>query len=127
MKSSTARNILYGCLFVWMLAAIFGGATSTQDYAMQRTGAILCPENTTPGSTTFTQMVRDSNGISHPSVAHRLQCKDASGAVVMEDDIKYGLLWGGIFLGAAIVLTAPILLGVLISVLAGRSKNKKLI
>lgn len=124
MKSATAKAMLYGCLGVWMLAGIIGGATSTSDFAMKQTGAILCPHNTTSGATTSTQMIRDSNGRTHPSTAHLLQCKDANGTVVKEDSSGYSFLWAGIFIGSAIVLTAPMLLVVLIAMWLARIKNK---
>jgi hypothetical protein len=43
----------------------------------------------------------------------------------MEDSIRYSLLWAGIFLGAAIILTAPILLVVLFASLVNWRKHKQ--
>jgi hypothetical protein len=125
MKWATAKIILYGCLTLWVLAAIAGGASSESEMAIQRTGAILCPENTTPDHTTYTQTVRDSDGFTHNDTVWILQCKDANGSVVKEND-SYFLPWLGVFVGAAIALTLPILLGVLIAVLVGRARTRKL-
>ena len=124
MKWATAQWIVYGCLFIWMLAGIAAGATSETEMAIQRTGARLCPENTTPDHTTFSQTVRDSDGHTSTDIAWILQCKDANGSVIKEDR-NYFLPWLGTFVGTAIAVTAPVLLGVFVAVLVGRARTRK--
>ena len=93
-----ATGTLSGC-FVWVIAffmismcilpiaTAIGGFTSATDFAIQKTGAMVCPENTTPDVRTYATTSTDSNGNRQPSTAYVLQCKDASGEVVMEDPV----------------------------------------
>ena len=130
---------LSGCL-VWMIACgvlsmcilpvsmAFGGMTSVSDFAIQRTGAIICPENTTPDVRTYATTTT-SDGFTRPSTAYVLQCVDASGNIVKEDPVGYSFLWIGIItiIGLilsgvlAFVLAAPA--GVLIAKLFGKLKK----
>ena len=115
MKQATTGT-LSGC-FVWVIAffmismcilpiaTAIGGFTSVTDFAIQKTGAIVCPENTTPDVRTYATTSTDSNGNRIPSTAYVLQCKDASGEVVMEDPVGYAFLWIGIIVGIGLILT----------------------
>jgi hypothetical protein len=106
-----ATKIVFWCLMVWMIAfGAFGGATASSDFAVKQTGAIICPANTTPGTTTYTVMATGSDGITRPSRQYILQCKDANGAVIMENDTNFMFLWVGIVTGLAFILAAPIVL-----------------
>jgi len=122
MKLAATKTIFW-CLMGWMIAfGVIGGATATSDFAIKQTGAIICPANTTPGTTTYTQMFTDSDGITRPSRQYILQCKDANGTVVMENDTNFMFLWGGIVAGVGFVFAAPV---VLIALLVVWMKKKK--
>ena len=141
MKQATTGTIS-GCL-VWIIAfgAIstcilpismgIGGFTSVSDFAIQQTGRIVCPENTTPDVRTYATTTTDEYGNRQPSTAYVLQCVDASGDVVKEDPVGYAFLWIGIVMVIgllitgvlAFVLAAPA--GVLIAKLANRMKKKQ--
>ena len=107
-----------------------GGITSVSDFAIQKTGAIVCPENTTPDVRTYATTTTDENGNRQPSTAYVLQCKDASGNVVKEDPVAYGFLWIGFIavMGLAVsgalafLLAAPA--GALIAKFMNRNKTQ---
>ena len=117
MKQATTGTVS-GCL-VWVIAffaislcilpiaTMVGGFTSFSDFAIQRTGAIICPDNTTPEVRSFATYG------SGPSTTYVLQCVDASGDVVMEDPVGFAFLWIGIIAAIGLVLS-----GVLAFVLA---------
>ena len=137
----TSTGALSGCL-VWIIACgllsmcllpvsmAIGGMTSVSDFAIQKTGAILCPENTTPGVRTYATTTTDDNGARRPSTAYVLLCKDASGNVVKEDPVAYSFLWIGIItlMGLALsallafALAAPI--GAMIAKYSNRNKTQ---
>ena len=130
---------LSGCL-VWIIACgvlsmcilpvsmAVGGITSVTDFAIQQTGAIICPKDTTPDVRTYATTTT-SDGFTRPSTAYVLQCVDASGNIVKEDPVGYSFLWIGIItiIGLilsgvlAFVLAAPA--GVLIAKLFGKLKK----
>jgi hypothetical protein len=140
MKQATAGTVS-GCL-VWIIAfgvismcimpisMIIGGFTSVSDFAIQQMGAVICPENTNPDIRTYATTTTDENGNRQPSTAYVLQCKDASGEVVMEDPVGYAFLWIGVIAGIgllfsgalAFLLAAPA--GVLITTLLNRIRKK---
>lgn len=113
-----ATGTLSGCL-VWVIAffainlcvlpiaTAIGGFTSVSDFAIQQTGAIICPDNTTPEVRSFATYG------SGPSTTYVLQCVDASGDVVMEDPVGFAFLWIGSIAAIGLVLS-----GVLAIVLA---------
>lgn len=123
MKSATTGTIS-GCI-IWLIvfcsissclipvAAFIGGFTSVTDFAMQTVGGFICPDNTTVGYRTYATTSTDEYGNSHPSTAYVLQCLDASGEVVKEDEVGYAFIWIG---GLAVI--ALIIAGVLAFVLA---------
>ena len=123
MKSAST-GALSGCL-VWIIACgvismcflpvsmAVGGITSVSDFAIQQTGAIVCPEDTTPDVRTYATTTTDENGHRQPSTAYVLQCVDASGEVLKEDPVGYAFLWMGIIAVMGLVLS-----GVLAFVLA---------
>jgi len=139
MKQATTGTIS-GCL-VWIIACgvismcilpvsmAIGGITSVSDFAIQQTGAIVCPDNTTPDVRTYATTTTDENGNRQPSTAYVLQCLDTSGNVVKEDPVGYAFLWMGIIAGIGLIvsgllaflLAAPA--GVLIARLANRLKK----
>ena len=122
MKSAKT-GALSGCL-VWIIACgvlsmcilpvstAIGGITSVSDFAIQQTGALVCPENTTPDVRTYATTTT-SDGFTRPSTAYVLQCKDAGGEIVMEDPVGYAFIWIGI-----IALIGLVLSGILAFVLA---------
>jgi hypothetical protein len=124
MQWPTAKAILYVCVVVWGLAAIAGGVTSESELAIQQLGARSCPAGTTPDHTTYQQSVRDSSGFTSQDTVWILQCKDANGTVV-EENSNYFLPWLGLFVGAAVLLTLPVMIGVVIALIVGRNKNRK--
>ena len=101
---------------------IIGGATSTSDFAIKQTGAIICPANTTTGVTTHTEMAVGSDGISKPSTQYVLQCKDANGTVVMENDSIFTFLWVGIVTGIGFVIAVPLVIIALLVVWMKKTK-----
>jgi len=117
MKQATTGTIS-GCL-VWIIAfgvismcilpisMAIGGMTSITDFAIKQTGAIVCPDNTTPKIRSFATYG------SGPSTTSVLQCVDAGGDVVKEDPVGFAFLWIGI-----IAVIGLILSGVLAFVLA---------
>ena len=131
-KAST--GVISGCL-VWIIACgvisicilpvsmAIGGITAVSDFAVKQTGAIVCPDNTTPKIRSFATYG------SGPSTTSVLQCVDASGEVLKEDPIGFAFLWIGIitligliFSGVlAFLLAAPA--GVLISKLLNRIRK----
>lgn len=141
MKQATTGT-LSGCL-VWVIAffmvsmcilpiaTMIGGFTSVTDFAIQKTGAIVCPENTTPDVRTYATTSTDSNGNRQPSTAYVLQCKDSSGEVVMEDPVGYAFLWIGIIVGIGLILTGVLAFflaapaGVLIAKVVERIKSSR--
>jgi hypothetical protein len=122
MKQAATKTIFFG-LMGWIITfGVIGGMTATSDFAIKQTGAIICPADTTPGVTTYTLMALGSDGITRPSKQYVLQCKDANGEVVMENDSNFTFLWVGILAGLAFVLAVPV---VLIALLVVRMKKTK--
>lgn len=139
MKQATTGTIS-GCI-VWIIACgvismcslpvsmAIGGITSVSDFAIQKTGAIVCPDNTTPDVRTYATTTTDENGNRQPSTAYVLQCVDASGNVVKEDPVGYAFLWIGIFAAVGLVFSGVLAFvfaapaGVLIARLANRLKK----
>ena len=124
MKNGIARLLIYGSFGLWILALFVGGLSSESAWGIKQSGAILCPEDTTPGHTTYQQTVTDSDGDRSTDTVWILQCKAANGTVVKEIP-GYMWPWMGIFVGAAVVLTAPFLLAGVIMVLISWNKNRK--
>ncbi|MDO8752982.1 MAG: hypothetical protein Q7J80_03725 [Anaerolineales bacterium] len=140
MKQATTGT-LSGC-FVWVIAfgvmsmcilpisMAIGGFTSVTDFAIQQTGAIICPKNTTPDVRTYATTTTDEFGNSQPSTAYVLQCKDTSGNVVKEDPVGYAFLWIGIIMVIGLLITGLLAFfvaapaGVLIAKLLARFKVK---
>ena len=132
MKSATTGTIA-GCL-VWVMACgaismcilpvsfVTSMFTSHSDYAIQQTGVIVCPDNTTPDVRTYATTTTDENGNRQPSTAYVLQCVDAGGNVVKEDPVGYAFLWVGIF--AAIGLVISGLLAFILAAPAGMLISK---
>ena len=122
MKLAATKNILWG-LFMWvMVFGIIGGATASKDFAVKQTGAILCPANTTPDTTTYQGTRTDSDGRTVSDTKYILQCKDANGTVVLENDMSFMFLWVGMVAGLGLVLAAPIVLIALLVVLMKKNK-----
>ena len=110
MKQATTGTIS-GCL-VWIIAfgvismcilplsVAVGGITSVTDFAVRQTGAIICPDNTTPKIRSFATYG------SGPSTTSVLQCVDASGDVVKEDPVGFAFLWIGIIAVIGLIISA---------------------
>jgi hypothetical protein len=125
MKSATTGTIS-GCilgLIVFCLisscltpvAWFIGGFTSVTDFAMQTVGQFICPEGTSVGYRTYETTSTDQYGNRQPSTAYVLQCLEADGDVVQEDQVGYAFIWmGGLVVmglilagGLAFALAAP--------------------
>lgn len=139
MKSATTGTL--SGFIVWFIACglicsclgpaavMIGGFTSFSDFAIRQTGSLICPDDTTPDIRTYETTTTDQYGNRQPSTAYVLQCKDATGNVVMEDPILFGFLWIGIFVGISLILSmllafalaAPV--GVLVAKLMNRRRN----
>lgn len=95
MKQATTGTVS-SCL-VWILAFVvislcilpisFVGSmfTITSDFAVKQTGAIVCPDNTTPEVRSFATYG------SGPSTTYVLECVDVNGDVVKEDPVGFSL------------------------------------
>ena len=106
-----ATGTISGCL-VWIIAfgvigmcilpvsIAVGGMTSVTDFAVKQTGAIVCPNNTTPKIRSFATYG------SGPSTTSVLQCVDASGNVVKEDPVAFAFLWIGSIAVIALIISA---------------------
>ena len=131
-----ATGTLSGC-FVWVIAffmismcilpiaTMIGGFTAVTDFAIKQTGAIICPENTTPKiHTTYF-------GDGRRTTSSDLQCVDASGEVVMDDPVGYAFLWIGIIVGIGLILTGVLAFflaapaGILIAKIVERIKSSR--
>ena len=122
MKLAATKNIFWG-LFVWMMVFVtIGGATASKDFAVKQTGAILCPANTTPGTTTYQGTRTDSQGHTVSDTKYILQCKDANGTVVLENDMMFMFLWAGIVAGLGFVLALPVVLIALLVIMMKKTK-----
>ncbi len=108
MKQRATKTILTGLMGWVFLFVIIGGVTGSSDLAVRVTGAIICPDDTTAGTTTYTVMATGSNGVTTPSRQYILQCKDASGTVVLENDTNFMFLWAGILAGLGFILALPV-------------------
>lgn len=109
MKSATTGAVS-GCL-VWIIACgvismcilpiSFAGSmfTMTSDFAIQQTGAIVCPDNTTPEVRSFATYG------SGPSTTYVLECVNASGEVMQEDPVGYAFIWISIIVSIGLVLS----------------------
>ena len=110
MKQATTGTIS-GCL-VWIItfgvigmcilpvSIAVGGMTSVTDFAVKQTGAIVCPNNTTPKIRSFATYG------SGPSTTSVLQCVDTSGNVVKEDPVGFAFLWIGIIAVIGLIISA---------------------
>ena len=106
-----ATGTISGCL-VWIIAfgvisacvlpisMAVGGMTSVTNFAVKQTGAIVCPNNTTPKIRSFATYG------SGPSTTSVLQCVDASGNVVKEDPVGFAFLWIGIIAVIGLIISA---------------------
>ena len=110
MKQATTGTIS-GCL-VWIIAfgvisicilpisMAVGGITSVTDFAVKQTGAIVCPDSTTPKIRSFATYG------SGPSTTSVLQCVDASGGVVKENTVGFAFIWIGIIAVIGLIISA---------------------
>jgi hypothetical protein len=139
MKSATT-GAASGCL-VWVVACgvismcilpmsmAIGGITSASNVAINITGKIICPDETTPESYSYATTTQDENGNSQPSTAYELHCVAANGEILKSDPVGYTFLWIGIFVVIGLVLTGLLAFvlaapaGVLISRLLNRTKK----
>ena len=137
-KAST--GVVSGCVvWVFAFAAIaacimpvsiaIGGITSASDFAINITGRVICPSETTPKSYSFATTTRDENGNSQPSMAYELHCVAANGEVFKNDPVGYAIMWIGILIIIGLVLTGALAFvlaapaGVLISRFLDRMKK----
>lgn len=124
-----AFGIIGMCMF--SIAMSIGIFTSTSDFAIQQTGAIICPDNTTYNVRTYATTTTSSNGSRQPATAYVLQCLDASGNVVKEDPVVYRFLWIGILAVPALILTGVLAFvlaapaGILITKLLNKFKSSR--
>ena len=131
MKKATTGTIS-GCL-MWIIAfgvislcilplsMAVGGITSVTDFAVKQTGAIICPDHTSPKIRSFATYG------SGPSTTSVLQCVDASGDVVKEDPVGYTFLWIGSIAVIGLIISALLAfaLAAPAGVLIGRFINRR--
>lgn len=111
--------IVFGLLASCLIPVAFfiGGFTSITDFAMQTVGQFICPEDTTVTSRSYATTTTDEYGNSQPSTAYVLQCVDATGEVVKEDEVGYAFIWMG---GMAVIgLVASAVLAFVLAAPAG--------
>lgn len=111
--------IVFGLLASCLIPVAFfiGGFTSITDFAMQTVGQFICPEDTTVTSRSYATTTTDEYGNSQPSTAYVLQCVDAAGEVVKEDEVGYAFIWMG---GLAVIgLLASAVLAFVLAAPAG--------
>ena len=134
MKQATTGTVS-SCL-VWILAFVvislcilpisFVGSmfTITSDFAVKQTGAIVCPDNTTPEVRSFATYG------SGPSTTYVLECVDVNGDVVKEAPVGFAFLWIGIVTVAGLILTGVLAFvfaapaGALVAGLVNRMKKR---
>jgi len=94
--------IVFGVINICILpiSMAVGGMTSVTDFAVKQTGAIVCPNNTTPKIRSFATYG------SGPSTTSVLQCVDASGNVMKEDPVGFAFLWIGIIAVIGLIISA---------------------
>ena len=115
LKSGAASGCIVWIILVFVVSSCIvpvsffvGGFTSFSDTAIQFTGRIICPENTTPASYSYQSTSLDEFGNPYPSTAYELHCLDSAGEVVKVDPIGYSFLWEGIIVAAGLVLSIVI-------------------
>ena len=115
--NNTKTTAVSGCIIWFLLISViascvmpvffFAGVFSSySNFAIDITGAWLCPEGTTPRQNTYTTTTTDEFGNLEPATAYELQCVDANGGVVKTDPIAYSFLWIGIFAVLGLIVSA---------------------
>jgi hypothetical protein len=139
-----STGTLAGCI-VWIIvfaslnlcilpmAMMIGGVTSTNQFAIQTIGSIICPEGTTAQSYSYATTTTDEYGNTQPSTAYELHCVDESGAILKKDPVLYAFIWIGISAVIGLVMAGLLAFalatpaGLLISRLLNRRKSSNII
>jgi hypothetical protein len=96
-------GIILSC--VLPVCIIAGSFTSFSQLAIQTTGNIICPDETSPERYSYQSTTTDEFGNTQPSTAYELHCVDQNGEVVKEDPIAYSFLWIGGFAFVGLILS----------------------
>jgi len=108
-------GILCSCFFP--VALIFGGITSTIQFALRTLGSRLCPAGTNPECFSYATTTTDEYGNSQPGTAYELHCVDTNGVIITRDAIQYAIIWNGVIAIIGLVIAA--LLALLLALPAG--------
>jgi ABC-type glycerol-3-phosphate transport system permease component len=136
MKSATTGSVS-GCI-VWIIAfgvislciipisMVIGGISSPSNFAIRQTGAILCPDHTTPEVYSYATTTTDEFGNRQPSTAYELHCVDSHGEVIKVDPVGYSFLWTGIIAAAGLIVSGLLafVFAAPAGILIGRLLNK---
>jgi ABC-type glycerol-3-phosphate transport system permease component len=108
---------LSGCI-VWIIvfgilsaclcpaAMMIAGFTSVSKFAVQTTGPIICPDETTAQPYSYATTTTDEYGNTQPSTAYELHCVDANGVILKKDPVLYAFTWMGVIVVIGLVIAA---------------------
>ncbi len=114
--SKTKTTALSGC-FTWIAllfvfgsfllpASMFvGNLTSETNFAMNTMGKYMCPEGTTPQTSTSSVQKRGTDGKRYNDGIVELQCRNPDGSIVPNLSFLAGPAWIGVFFLAGLLLT----------------------
>ena len=112
-----SKGTLAGCI-VWIivfaslsmcilpLAMLVGGVTSTNQFAIQTIGSMICPQGTVAKSYSYATTTTDEYGNTQPSTAYELHCVDENGLILKKDPVFYAFMWIGISASIGLVIAA---------------------
>jgi hypothetical protein len=88
------------------MAMMIGGITSTNQFAIQTIGSMICPEGTVAKSYSYATTTTDEYGNTQPSTAYELHCVDENGLILKKDPVVYAFMWTGISASVGLVMAA---------------------
>lgn len=109
------RNAVSGC-FTWIAllfvfgsfllpASMFvGSMTSETNFAMNTMAKYMCPEGTTPQTSTSSVQKRGTDGKRYNDGIVELQCRNPDGSIVPNLSFLAGPAWIGVFILAGLLL-----------------------
>ncbi len=133
MKAAAAAGGISGCL-VWGVVFFFLAGcllpfalivtmwTAYSPLAVRVASPFVCPKGTTGEVYSYSTMLPDENGFPEPAQAYELHCNDANGNTVKDNVIGWSLIWDGMGLAVATILTAILafILAAPVGMLVGR-------
>lgn len=130
------NRLLIGCL-IWLVGFLVissclvpagmlaGGLTMffSEDLITSTVGTMMCPSSTIPEIISYETTRIDEDGFERPSTSFEMVCKTPDGNVVKNTGGVYALIWNGIFIALAIILSI-ILAGILTILIQRFFKHK---